>query len=187
MAPVNNFSDLPPELNPCRLCEKEDEKTVAYFGGGSPLSNFFPAPFVIDKQEFNSTEQFIQATKAGGAGEDVIKHQILTSNTAYEAKIHSKKISVDTEEWQKEAKNIALTGCLEKFTQNDTLRRYLLRTGSKQIIEATKDEFWGSGIPLHNEKCLSKKSWTGQNTMGKVLMEIRDILQSDTPPEVPPT
>ncbi|MGB4967268.1 MAG: NADAR family protein [Candidatus Saccharimonadales bacterium] len=56
-----------------------------------------------------------------------------------------------------------------KFMQNEDARTCLLKTGHKQIVENSPfDSFWGCG---------SDKS--GENTMGILLMELREELRSD--------
>ena len=51
-----------------------------------------------------------------------------------------------------------------KFTQNTLLMDKLLSTGDAQLVENSKtDSFWGCG-----------KNGKGQNTLGMLLMELRD-------------
>ena len=37
-----------------------------------------------------------------------------------------------------------------KFSQNDNAREFLLATGNKAIVEATKDKYWGCGKSLQD-------------------------------------
>jgi len=54
-----------------------------------------------------------------------------------------------------------------KFTQHDALKRLLLGTGNRQLVEHTSnDDYWGDG-----------GDGSGQNLLGKLLMELRDQLR----------
>jgi hypothetical protein len=56
-----------------------------------------------------------------------------------------------------------------KATQHEYVRRKLLATGDRELVENSwRDDFWGWG-PNRN----------GQNMLGKLWMELRDELQAD--------
>ena len=61
---LNNLHELPEDLNTFKVSSKINEDTVGFFGEINPLSNFHPAKFTVDGQEYISSEQYIQATKA---------------------------------------------------------------------------------------------------------------------------
>lgn len=53
-----------------------------------------------------------------------------------------------------------------KFSENEKLKQVLLSTGNRDIYEHTKrDSFWGDG-----------GDGSGENWLGRILMEVRDIL-----------
>ena len=55
-----------------------------------------------------------------------------------------------------------------KFTQHDDLRHILLSTGDARIVEHTEnDSYWGDG-----------GDGKGKNMLGRILMEIREELQT---------
>ena len=58
-----------------------------------------------------------------------------------------------------------------KFSQNEELRRLLLSTGDRVLIEGNtwNDTFWG----------VSLKSGNGQNHLGKILMKVRKRMLDD--------
>ena len=59
----------------------------------------------------------------------------------------------DQKYWHKAAPTIVKAGLSLKFSQNQDLKAYLLRTGNKQLSESSPhDKFWGTGI--HMEKTL---------------------------------
>jgi hypothetical protein len=55
----------------------------------------------------------------------------------------------DRHAWQTQAPHLIIPELVEKFLQNDKCKFMLLDTGDKQIVEATKDTFWGAGVPGH--------------------------------------
>lgn len=57
-----------------------------------------------------------------------------------------------------------------KFTQHDELREKLLGSGDAVLIEASPiDDSWGEG-----------QDETGQNWLGRLLIEVRSLLRADT-------
>ncbi len=62
-----------------------------------------------------------------------------------------------------------------KFSQNDHLRKKLLETGTRIIVEASaKDYIWGIGISFKD--AVNGDKWKGLNLLGKVLMKVRKKL-----------
>ena len=59
-----------------------------------------------------------------------------------------------------------------KFEQNPASLRALMNIGDKIIIESSKDDIWGTGIPLFRWDCLQEKLWTSRGKLGTILMEI---------------
>ena len=61
-----------------------------------------------------------------------------------------------------------------KWTSNVKLKKLLLSTGSKIIVEASPlDVIWGIGLHWEDDLVLNESNWRGQNLLGKVLMEVR--------------
>ena len=53
----------------------------------------------------------------------------------------------------------------------------LLSMGNQQIVEATYDTIWGTGIPLHHKDCLDKST----GLLGKILLNVRcELSNTDT-------
>lgn len=62
-----------------------------------------------------------------------------------------------------------------KFRQNAEARELLLSTGDRRIAESATtsnatNRFWG--------ECKTAKGWVGQNTLGVILMEVREVLRN---------
>ena len=67
-------------------------------------------------------------------------------------------------------------GIFEKFNQNENLKRVLVNTGNKTLVESSYDQIWGTGIPLTDPACLDKTKWSNPGIMSKLLMDIRQKL-----------
>ena len=65
----------------------------------------------------------------------------------------------------------------EKFSQNRHLKEVLMNTGNKTLSEANKwDTFWGSGVSLADSDIFTKPKH-GKNTLGRLLVSLRDELK----------
>lgn len=73
------------------------------------------------------------------------------------------------------------TGLLAIFKQNLDLKRQLIETGEKLLVEASPiDQFWGSRCGLSSELLKMPSKWSGRNEMGKLLMQIRSDFGKDS-------
>ena len=165
---------LPAKLNLMEITTKSDAHTVGFFGETCPLSNFYPSSFLYQGIEYHSSEQFIQHMKAKYFNDITSERDILSAETALDCKIAAYDIrNYSHKEWCKQAKDICKPGIDAKFSQNPRAMQSLLETGSKQLIECTKDTLWGTGNPLHMPNCLNKASWKSPGILGSILEEVR--------------
>ena len=64
-----------------------------------------------------------------------------------------------------------------KFTQNKRLKRKLLKSYPKEIVEATRhDTIWGIGLSTYDPRAKDKSHWRGENLLGQCLTSVRDEL-----------
>lgn len=108
-----------------------------------------------------------------------IAEQIL--NTSNVGKIKALGRSVKNYEdimWNGMRQIIVYQGLLEKFQQNEEIKRMLLATQSDILAEcAVQDKIWGIGLSMKDERRLDIKEWKGQNLLGFALMKVRDALK----------
>lgn len=64
---------------------------------------------------------------------------------------------------------------MAKFTQNESLRQYLIDTGDKHLHEATVDSKWAIGADL-SSKNTANGTWTGQDVLGTLLENVRNAI-----------
>ena len=73
-------------------------------------------------------------------------------------------------DWEDIKDEVMRKAVLAKFSQNPDIKEILLQTGEEEIIEATTDDYyWGCG-----------SKGTGKNMLGKILMEVRELLGEDS-------
>ena len=177
--PVSNLDRLPPELNPRKTAERENDEVLAFFTQFSPFSNFHPASFRKNGTTYTCNEQFIQASKAEMFDDEYAHSKIMNTKCPFEMKTAGSRVRrYDEKTWRNAAEKVAYDGCMAKFSQNGRLMDILLATNQKQLVEASIDSFWGAGITLNNPNVLDNHLWTGNNLLGKVLMAVRQELKS---------
>jgi ribA/ribD-fused uncharacterized protein len=78
------------------------------------------------------------------------------------------------EEWDKVCFKYMVDVNIDKFVQNEKLRKILESTGDKTIVEASPtDSIWGIGLHWSDDRVLDESKWQGKNLLGKALMEVR--------------
>ncbi len=178
--PVDNLDQLPDALNLIKLCQKEDNNTIAFLGYGSPASNFNKAPFTIDNVRYVSNEQYACNQKALLFNDEVTARKIMNETSPYKIQKLGRQVkNVVQQQWEREGPKIVEKGAFAKFRQNDKQREWLLSTGEKTIVEASPSTFWGTGVRLSDNRALLPGQWSGQDHLGKILMRVRATLRSE--------
>ena len=173
-----NIHTLPEDLNPMEVTSKSDDETLAFFGELNPLSNFHPCKFDLEGESFNSSEQYIQWTKAKYCGDRIAMERILNCEDASDCKEASRDIvNIDRKGWLDSAESLCFDGIQAKFVQNNHLMEKLLDTGEKTLVEASYDEAWGTGQHLGSKDCLIRSKWKSVGILGRILMKIRSEAQ----------
>ena len=173
-----NIHTLPEDLNPMDVTSKSDSDTLAFFGELNPFSNFHPCKFDLEGESFNSSEQYIQWTKAKYCGDRIAMERILNCEDASDCKEASRDIvNKDRKGWLDSAETLCFDGIQAKFVQNNHLMEKLLETGEKTLVEASYDETWGTGQHLGSKDCLSKNKWKSVGILGRILMRVRSDAQ----------
>lgn len=143
------------------------------------LSNWYLSDFYTGNVQYSSMEQYMMHQKALLFNDRDIAEQIL--NTSNVGKIKALGRSVKNYEdimWNGMRQIIVYQGLLEKFQQNEEIKRMLLATQSDILAEcAVQDKIWGIGLSMKDERRLDIKEWKGQNLLGFALMKVRDALK----------
>lgn len=142
----------------------------------SCLSQWYPAPFEIDGIKYPTAEHWMMAAKARLFGDGAMLKEILAAPDPKAAKALGRKVqNFDDDLWKSNCRKLVVQGNIAKFSQNKELKKFLLSTGDKVIVEAApRDQIWGIGMGKDNPKALNPATWRGQNLLGFALMDVRE-------------
>lgn len=145
----------------------------------SCFSQWYPSEFEVAGISYSTAEHWMMAKKATLFQDDKIYQQILRSKTPGEAKKLGRKVAnFDPAVWDAHKYEIVVNGNVFKFTQNPTLKDFLLNTKKRVLAEASPyDRIWGIGMTQNNPKSNQPSLWRGENLLGFALMEARDRLK----------
>lgn len=146
------------------------------------LSNFHKCSTLIDpisSNKFKTTEHMYMWLKAEYFKDFDIAAKILKANTAREAKEFGRQVKgYNDKDWAEVRYFEMMTANILKFTQNSELKASLIATGDKILVECNpKDPVWGIGLSENDPLILDESNWKGQNLLGKVLMEVRNLIK----------
>ena len=135
--------------------EESASHTVLFNGKDHILSNHYPCPIQVDGKTFHSSEQLYQYKMAILGDYSKIAEDILHTRSASHAQRLGGVIQKD--------RDLGLSVLWEviniKIEQCQDFRSFLLNTNDKNLIENTRNTFWGRGV--NND---------GRNMFGKMLM-----------------
>ena len=128
------------------------------------LSNFYPVEISMGGQVYPTLEHAYQASKTFDIDE---RMTVQYTPTPGKAKRMSSDLTV-RKDWDSVKVSI-MRHLLEQKFSKPQLRKMLLETGNKKIVEGNTwgDTFWGI--------CKGK----GENVLGKLLMEIREEIKHE--------
>lgn len=158
----------------------QSERFLFFYRDASPFSQWYPASFELEGQQFTSAEQYMMYGKAQLFGDRDIAARILQADHPRQQKALGRQIQrFDDELWDREAKNIVYRGNHAKFTQNPELLLVLLATAGQTLVEASPtDRIWGIGLSEDDPRIYQRATWRGTNWLGEVLTQLREDLLS---------
>lgn len=154
----NNYGPIlhADDLNSIPLCFYSPLMPTAWLG------NYSKHPIKIAGTFWPTVEHFFQSEKFA---DSYYKDAILKCRTAADAKSFAwQNSSAVKDSWNDVRTDVMICGLKAKFSQHILLKKALQQTGTRELIEiSSHDDFWGRSI-----------KGSGQNMMGKLLMELRD-------------
>ncbi|MFB8077532.1 NADAR family protein [Streptomyces sp. NPDC056013] len=145
----------------------------------SCLSQWWPAPFVVDGVSYATAEHWMMAAKARLFEDAEAERAALSARTPAEAKKAGRLVrGFDDTVWARERFGIVVEGSVRKFSSDEALRGYLLGTGTRVLVEASPvDRVWGIGLAADDPRAHDPASWRGDNLLGFALMKARERLR----------
>ena len=157
------------------------EKFVFFWKERSPFSQWHRCDFIINGIRFNCAEQYMMYQKAILFGDEQAAERILKANHPRKQKALGRQIRGYREDiWKANRETIVYDANYAKFIQNPDLKRTLLDTAGRTLVEASPvDRIWGIGLDKNHPDAKNREKWRGLNLLGEILTKLRDdLLQS---------
>jgi len=154
--------------------------THIYFWS-SELSNWFNCTFKYKGHTFKNSEQAFMWEKAMYFNDITIANEILKEPNPRRNKELGRSVkNFNPDAWLKTSMRYMVDVNYAKWTSTDKLKKLLISTNPKIIVEASPyDTIWGIGLHWNDDDVLDEKKWKGTNWLGKALMEVRTKLIND--------
>lgn len=151
--------------------------------GAGCLSQWWPAPFTVNGRTYATAEHWMMWHKATLFGDAGIAERILASGHPHRAKSLGRQVrGFDEATWAARRYDIVVAGSVAKFAQHEELRRFLLGTGERILVEASPmDRIWGIGLAADDPRAEDPTRWRGDNLLGFALMDARAELREGGP------
>jgi ribA/ribD-fused uncharacterized protein len=174
---LENIKDCP--VDTTSLGCKITDTHVLFSGEFSALSTLYPCVLTIDGRSYNSVEQYFQSEKCRQASQLHIQQRVMAACTGRDAMEQGRSVK-PTAEWLGkkgiEAMRKAMTAQQDQCAE---FRDALQGGKGKTFAEASRNPFWGTGIPLHDDNACDVASWSGKNNLGKILDDMCEDLCED--------
>lgn len=143
------------------------------------FSQWQPSLFEIDGVVYNCAEQYMMSQKAKLFKDEYIYDLVMDSIKPQDMiKLGRKVKNFNESIWDKNKYSIIFDANYNKFSQNEKMKKFLLSTNDKVIVEASPyDKVWGVGMDSNNRKIYNPNNWRGENLLGFIIMEVRDLLK----------
>lgn len=142
-------------------------------------SQWLPSLIEIEGKMFSCCEQYMMYKKAMLFGDTEAADQIMnTDNPAIQKEIGRRVKNFDREIWDANCYSIVYKANFAKFSQHKNLKRELILTGDKIIVEASPyDKIWGIAMGEDDPGIEDPANWKGLNLLGQCIMNVRSILK----------
>ena len=134
------------------------------------FTNFYQAPLQIDGRVWATSENYFQAQKYIGTPLDGAIQQSQTAREAFDiSRTPVLGLQWRRSDWEEVKDDVMYVALYAKFTQHELLRRLLLDTGERKLVEHTsRDSYWGDS-----------GDGSGHNKLGQLLMKVREELRRE--------
>ena len=134
------------------------------------LSNFYWSEIEFEGITYPTNEHFFQAMKTLDVNE---RRAIANCRTPGQAKRMGRRVALRPD-WEDVKESVMLEGLCLKFA-DEQLADWLLETGDEELVEGTTwhDNEWG------NCSCPKCAHIEGKNKLGRLLMQVRDMIKEE--------
>jgi ribA/ribD-fused uncharacterized protein len=163
----------------CPVSACDDEIFDFFYKTNHPFSQWYSCKFEINGVVFNTAEQYMMYCKAMLFDNKSIADKILlTDDPRQQKELGRQVMNFDVEVWNKNAFEIVYKGNYAKFYQNENLKKFLLDTGDKTLVEASpSDIIWGIGLAETDSDRFDRLKWKGTNWLGESLICVREDIK----------
>lgn len=132
------------------------------------FSNFWAAPFIVNKIMFKTSEHYFQALKFLPTDEAAFKAVLDADSCMDVTKIGRDRTRILRPDWEQVKIDVMYDALTAKYLTHEALFKILMSTGTSEIVEHTvNDKFWGDG-----------GNYEGGNWLGKLLVKLREQIRS---------
>lgn len=183
------MNDIPLHREELEVAFKKKEKfKYLFFWGHTPkdkktidktcFSQWFPSVFEIDGVSYKTAEHYMMAEKARLFNDQENLIKVLEAGHPKQAKSFGRLVkNFDPRAWDDHKFEAVWQANYAKFCQNDELKKFLLNTGKKVLVEASPvDKIWGIGMAQDDANANNPLKWKGENLLGFALMKVREQL-----------
>lgn len=152
--------------------------------GASCLSQWWASPFTVEGTTYATAEHFMMVEKARLFADHRAWVHILAAPHPEVAKKLGRTVQgFEEQRWVQQRDAIVVQGNMAKFGQHVALRRFLVQTGERILVEASPvDRVWGIGLAADAPQATRPAQWRGLNLLGFALMQVRAHLCHGTCP-----
>lgn len=165
----------------------EDPKIPIYFHHAyedwGEFCQWYNATFFCPRLQmtFNCTEQYMMYHKTlldRSPDAATRQQEVMETHDPRTQKVLGRQCNLKGTTWEQDKFDVVVEGNMLKFGQIKKLRKLLLSTGDRLLVESSaSDRQWGIGYNK-NDAGANRENW-GQNLLGKALMTVRANLQED--------
>ena len=143
------------------------------------LSNFNRCPVTIDNLTFPSSEHAYQWRACTEALRADLAEKVVKAGTPREAKQIAAQVKHDSSSnWHNIKCDVMKEVLSAKMKCSKPFRDALIASGTKVLVEARLDDFWGSGLTYNLTLNTHPDKYPGSNQLGLILSELRHELMS---------
>jgi ribA/ribD-fused uncharacterized protein len=143
--------------------------------GPGCLSQWWPAPFVVDGDRYATAEHYMMVGKARLFGDHEVAARMLAAPHPGAVKTLGRQVrGFEQAVWDAHCFDLVVAANVAKFGQHPDLGHYLSRTHNRVLVEASpRDRIWGIGLSKTDPRAADPAQWRGQNLLGFALMRAR--------------